>query len=180
MDVWHQSSFRWHRNEDSGHGKLQRWQSVSGTHTETSEWAAFNVASSLNDSDTPITVSYVYKWINVVPLGGCLVCITGWKEEQDREYASLVAAVLASCFLKDSGRPLFKNSLRALNCSSSWEFSEPSRLLSSKIDTTANGLRALLSWLNGATLEPVGRNVEPLVSFTIEFTTKNAKKYMRI
>ena len=29
LDVWHQSSFRWHNNEDSGHRRLQRGQSVS-------------------------------------------------------------------------------------------------------------------------------------------------------
>lgn len=28
LDVWLQSSFSWHSNEDSGHGRLQREQSV--------------------------------------------------------------------------------------------------------------------------------------------------------
>ncbi|KAG7243622.1 hypothetical protein INR49_011179 [Caranx melampygus] len=55
---------------------------------------------------------------------------------------------------RDSGRPLFKNSLRALNCSSSWEFSEPSRLLSSKMETTADTLREVFSWPSEANLEP--------------------------
>lgn len=82
------------------------------------------------------------------------MCATAWKEEQVREYASLVAAVLAICFLKDSGRPLFRNSLRALNCSSSWEFSEASRLLSSKMEMTAEALRAFFSGPPEEPLEP--------------------------
>lgn len=88
------------------------------------------------------------------------MCITGWNKEQEREYASLVAAVLAICFLKDSGRPLFKNSLRALNCSSSWEFSEPSRLLSSKMEITADALRVVFSWPRGVTLDPVRKKMQ--------------------
>lgn len=82
------------------------------------------------------------------------MCPTAWKEEHVREYASLVAAVLAICFLKDSGSPLFRNSLRARNCSSSWEFSEASRLLSSKMEMTADALRAFFSGPPEDPLEP--------------------------
>lgn len=93
------------------------------------------------------------------PLGACLICATVWKEEQVREYASLVAAVLAICFLKDSGRPLFRNSLRARNCSSSCEFSEASRLLSSKMEMTADALRAFFSGPPEEPLEPATETV---------------------
>lgn len=93
------------------------------------------------------------------PLGACSMCATGWKEEQVSEYASLVAAVLAICFLKDSGRPLFRNSLRARKCSSSCEFSEASRLLSSKMEVTADALRAFFSGPPEAPLEPATQTV---------------------
>lgn len=110
----------------------------------------------------------------LLPLGGCMVCVTGWKEEQEREYASLVAAVLAICFLKDSGRPLFKNSLRALNCSSSWEFSEPSRLLSSKMEITADAFRA-------ATLEPEKmRMQQPLVEVSEDIKMIKSEQGFRV
>lgn len=118
-----QASFRWFSNGESGHGRLQIGQSDN---RQQNVWLICGQTSS---------IYILLLWRNSLPESGCFMCTTGWKDEQEREYASLLAAVLAICFLKDSGRPLFKNSLRALNCSSSWEFSEPSRLLSSKIDT---------------------------------------------
>lgn len=96
----------------------------------------------------------MYFWWSGLPFNICFVCVTGWKEEQEREYASFVAVVLAICFLRDSGKPLFRNSLRALDCSSSGEFVELSWLLSSKMEITTDAFRALFSWPREEALDP--------------------------